>query len=247
MKNSHKLIISADDFGLAPSVTEGIIFGLSKGCITDTNLIATSPYSIQSILMAKQNNLNQMGIHLNLEIGNSCLDGQSLKNKRFKNDNQEYYSWVEKEFLCQCNFLVNHNLKLTHITYHKNIINNQKMATIIVKLAQLFKVPIRRTSNPKVNSYLRDADMIMPTRRITNPINQTYSLSYLQQQLSTFKDHELIEIICHPGYTSPELQKLSSLTNDRIKDLKLFTDQQTICMIRKEGYQLTNYSVFGEK
>lgn len=39
MKAEHYLIVSADDFGLVPSVTEGIIEGLSNGCITETTIL----------------------------------------------------------------------------------------------------------------------------------------------------------------------------------------------------------------
>ena len=46
---------------------------------------------------------------------------------------------------------------------------------------------------------------------------------------------------------SEELSKVSSLNASRLKELKLFTDSQTICMIKKEGYILKNYSILGEK
>lgn len=54
MRTEHYLIVSADDFGLVPSVTEGIIAGLSTGGITETNFITTSEYRVEAARLAKR-------------------------------------------------------------------------------------------------------------------------------------------------------------------------------------------------
>jgi predicted glycoside hydrolase/deacetylase ChbG (UPF0249 family) len=250
MRNEHYLIISADDFGLVPSVTEGILEGLSKGCITETNYIATSDYCVEAAKSAKMNRINHMGIHLNLEIGHSCYDGSKLPNKMIVIGTSEYYEWVEKEFFSQCEYLLNQGLVLTHLTYHKNIIIDYKMAKIIVRIAQFYDVPVRRVSDERINNYLANTGIKMTDRRIANDPGIDYSINYLYKKLKINRNDEkgsIVEVICHPGYLSKELSEVSSLNRSRLKELKLFTDSQTICMIRKEGYKLKNYSILGEK
>lgn len=250
MRTEHYLIVSADDFGLVPSVTEGIIEGLSKGCITETNYIATSDYCVEAARLAKMNQIRHMGIHLNLEIGQSCYDGSQLPNKMIVAGTSEYYDWIEKEFFSQCEFLLNQGIILTHLTYHKNIIIDYKMAEIIIKIARFYDVPVRRVSNERINTYLANAGIKMADKRISNVAGIDYSINYLYESLKISSDDDngsIVEIICHPGYLSEELSRVSSLNTSRLKELKLFTDSQTICMIKKEGYKLKNYSILGEK
>lgn len=249
MKTEHFLIVSADDFGLVPSVTEGIIEGVSKGGITETNYIATSEYCAEAAGLAKKNQIKYMGIHLNLEIGHSCYDGRQLPNKTIVVGTSEYYDWIEKEFFSQCEYLLHQGLILTHLTYHKNIIIDYKMADIIIKIARFYGVPVRRVSNERINKYLTNARIKMTDKRIVNVAGIEYSLDYLYENLKISSEDDnssIVEVICHPGYLSEELSKTSSLTTSRLKELKLFTDLQTICMIKKEGYELKNYSIFGE-
>ena len=245
MRTEHYLIVSADDFGLVPSVTEGIIAGLSTGGITETNFITTSEYRVEAARLAKKNQIKHMGIHLNLEIGHSCCDGSQLPNKTIVVRTSEYYDWIEKEFFAQCEYLLNQGLMLTHLTYHKNIIIDYRMADIIIKIARFYGVPVRRVSNERTNAGIK-----MPDKRIANVAGIDYSLNYLYESLKISSDDansSIVEVICHPGYMSEELSKVSSLNASRLKELKLFTDSQTICMIKKEGYILKNYSILGEK
>ena len=249
MKTEHYLIVSADDFGLVPSVTEGIIEGLSKGCITETNYIATSDYCVEAARLAKINQIKHMGIHLNLEIGYSRHDGSQLPNEIMIVGTSEYYEWVEKEIFAQCEYLLKQGLILTHLTYHKHIIIDYKMADIIIKIARFYEVPVRRVTDERINTYLANAGIKMADKRIANTVGIDYSINYLHESLKISSDDNssIVELICHPGYLSEALSEVSSLNTSRLKELKLFTDSQTICMIRKEGYKLKNYSILGEK
>lgn len=243
------LIISADDFGLVPSVTAGILYGLSNGAITETNCIATSTYCAEATMLAKQHHLTHMGIHLNLEIGHACSDGSALPNKQLLRGTTVYYHWVEQEFIAQCNWLIEQGITLTHLTYHKEIIIDVKMAQIIGRIAKLFGVPVRRVANQQLNTYLTRMHIDMPDERIANTGGRDYSFTYLQDKLhaASKKNHTVVEVICHPGYLSEELRQVSSLNEGRVLDLKLFTDPKTICMIEEEGYTLQNYLILGDK
>ncbi|WP_208788137.1 ChbG/HpnK family deacetylase [Enterococcus casseliflavus] len=251
MNNNHRLdlIISADDFGLVPSVTDGILQGMSNGCITETNLIATSAYCVEAATTAKQHHLTHMGIHLNLEIGHSCFDGSALPNNKLPKGSWIYYNWVEKEFIAQCECLIRQGITLSHLTYHKDIITDVNMAQIVAKIAKLYKIPIRRVGNQKLNAYLTNLQINMPDIRIANTGGIDYSFTYLREKLHLVSKStpKVVEVICHPGYTSEILSHISSLNVGRLQELKLFTDPKTICMIEEEGYTLQNYSILGDK
>lgn len=240
--NSHpQLIISADDFGLVPSVSAGILEGLATGCMTETNFIATSPYRMDGVKQAHKQRLSRIGIHLNLEVGFACSDQHPLPNLSLSVGTEAYYHWVEAEFFAQCAFLEKNHLTLTHLTYHKNIIIDERLTAIIIKIAKVYQVPVRRLPNENFNRQLEKAQLLLPEKKIINPANIPYSLAFLQQQLQKI-EAKTVEVICHPGYASKELAEISSLVTSRPQELKLFTDPKTTCMIRKEGFQLTNYS-----
>ena len=72
---------------------------------------------------------------------------------------------------------------LTHLTYHKNIIIDYRMADIIIKIARFYGVPVRRVSNERINNYLTNAGIKMPDKRIANVAGIDYSLNYLYESL----------------------------------------------------------------
>ena len=61
-----RLIVSADDFGLTPSINEGILRAASEGIVTNINLISTGPASDDAIALIKYHKIREIGAHLAL-------------------------------------------------------------------------------------------------------------------------------------------------------------------------------------
>src|SRR5690625_1142560 len=68
MKNK-KLIINADDFGLTPGVTQGIIEAHNNGVVTSTTALSVSDYFLPAMSAARiQAPTLSVGIHLTLTL-----------------------------------------------------------------------------------------------------------------------------------------------------------------------------------
>jgi len=63
---TKKLIINADDFGIAEGINEGIIECYTRGAVTDMSLLAVGDSFQHAVGLAKKNNINKMGVHLAL-------------------------------------------------------------------------------------------------------------------------------------------------------------------------------------
>jgi len=64
-----KVIINADDFGLCPSVNEGIILAHRQGILTSATLMANTSGFDQAVAMARENPALGIGVHLNIVRG----------------------------------------------------------------------------------------------------------------------------------------------------------------------------------
>jgi len=64
-----RVIINADDFGLSPSVNEGIILAHRQGILTSATLMANTPGFEQAVVMAGEAPRLGVGLHLNVVRG----------------------------------------------------------------------------------------------------------------------------------------------------------------------------------
>jgi chitin disaccharide deacetylase len=68
-----RLIINADDFGLAPGVNRAIVELESRGALSSTTLMATAPYFSPAVHMAFEQPRLAVGCHVVLVDGAPCL------------------------------------------------------------------------------------------------------------------------------------------------------------------------------
>ena len=71
-----KIIINADDFGLAESSSKAIAKAFSENLISSTTACANGDYIEQAYNIARDNGfLDKIGIHINLTEGKPLTDG----------------------------------------------------------------------------------------------------------------------------------------------------------------------------
>ena len=73
-----KLIINADDFGLSKSITDGIIEWILNGYITSTTIMANMRYAEYAVKEAIKNNIDCVGLHINLTVGKPLIKNDYL-------------------------------------------------------------------------------------------------------------------------------------------------------------------------
>lgn len=74
----HRLIVNADDFGLASSVSQGIIEAHQAGHVTSTTLMVNTPGTDEAVGLAEANKGLGVGLHFNLTEGRPLTDVPSL-------------------------------------------------------------------------------------------------------------------------------------------------------------------------
>jgi predicted glycoside hydrolase/deacetylase ChbG (UPF0249 family) len=64
----RRLIVNADDLGLTPGVTKGIVECMSGGIVSSTSLMVNMPFAPDAVRLAREREL-AVGVHLNLTTG----------------------------------------------------------------------------------------------------------------------------------------------------------------------------------
>jgi chitin disaccharide deacetylase len=74
---TRRLIVNADDFGLTPGVSAGILSAHRHGIVTSTTLLATAAIEPEQLAALRDSGLG-VGIHVNLTLGRPISAGSSL-------------------------------------------------------------------------------------------------------------------------------------------------------------------------
>jgi len=74
---TRRLIVNADDFGLTPGVSAGILSAHHHGIVTSTTLLATAAIDPEQLAALRDSGLG-VGIHVNLTLGRPLSNGRSL-------------------------------------------------------------------------------------------------------------------------------------------------------------------------
>lgn len=250
-----RLIINGDDFGLTEGVTKGIIKGIKEGIITDTSALANSDYFIDAAILAKEEGILSMGVHLTITFLKPVL--KALKNIVDK-DGFFYrkpllipapydYIEIEDELRAQIEKFLSTGLKLNHLdTHHIFSIMDEKIFEIVVKLAKEYNVPIRRDFSLCDNEeYLFDIarkNSINTTDILLFQSGERVTKEYIVKNVNKYKEEDIdVEILAHPGYVDENLKKLSSLTYNREKELEVYLDSEIIEYIKKSNVKLISY------
>ena len=74
----RRLIVNADDFGLARSVSTGIIDAYQAGQLSSTTLMVNMPGTEEAVDLAERHPGLGVGLHFNLTEGRPLTDARSL-------------------------------------------------------------------------------------------------------------------------------------------------------------------------
>ena len=73
----RRLIVNADDFGMTPGVSAGILRAARHGIVTSTTVLVTADIDRDQLAAALDSGLG-LGIHLNLTLGKPLTRARSL-------------------------------------------------------------------------------------------------------------------------------------------------------------------------
>ena len=147
-----KLIVNADDFGLAESINKGIIKGYKEGFITSTSLMCSAPAFANAVKLARETPGLGLGIHLTLVGGvqpvlpadqvaslvdeqGVFLDNYVLFAKRFYTGGIKLVE-LEAELRAQIERGLATKLSFTHMDSHQHLHVLPGMGKIVLNLCR---------------------------------------------------------------------------------------------------------------
>lgn len=243
-----KLIINADDLGLTPGVTRGIMDAHLKGVVTSTSALMNSPYIANSLALARQVAPNLgIGVHLVLTRGKplrppddvpTLVDGHGNFYKLHqltRHVEDLNLDEIRAEWQAQIEAFIAAGRQPDHLdSHHHSSYSNQSLFTIMLELAREYNLPIRHPSIPEsaysgnetMNAVLGQYSIRSPQACITSFYGQAVSMANLAAILSTIPEG-VSELMCHPGYADSELIEGSSYNTAREQELQVLTSPET--------------------
>ncbi len=218
-----KLIINADDFGLSKSITDGIVDGILGGYITSTTIMANMDYAEYAIKQAIKNNINCIGLHINLTVGmpiiknNNLTDnnGVFLYNKMQIENEKLTYEDVYNEINAQIEKIKeysNDKIKIDHLDFHHHLLSSDIIKKAALDIAKNLNIPVRKQN---ITDY-KCPDILYKDFTINN-----VNIDNLKEMISKYNNKDIVvEIMTHPGYVDEYTKSITSYL-DREKELNV--------------------------
>lgn len=250
------IIVNADDFGLTPSVCEGILEASEKGIVTSTTCLINLEIDSQYIERAKKNNRLGIGLHLNIIFGPSVLSVKkvsTLVNAQGEFLHHDFdiqkinLSEVEQEFRAQIQkFESVFSQPPTHLDTHYHLHGHERIFDIVYKLAN------------ERHIFIRPREITAPEDQGHAVIQEGFGVPcvygclepgwhWTEKKLLHFLKNPKIlpcEIICHPGHVDEALKRVSRLADTREKEVEAFTSVAVQECLEKEKIGLSHYGFF---
>ena len=248
------LVVNADDFGMTLGVSQGILTAMKNGLVTETCAMVNSPYFDQSVALAQQANLIQMGLHLNVTVFSPVSQdprvlglteengqwGKSVLKKSLQSADSSVLEALKIEFEAQIARFLATGLTLTHLNTHHGLgMYSKEVFGILEELAVAHNVPLRRE-----DTLLASKDSSSNPTQSTDQcwiLDSALSEADILEKLDSLAtDANSVELCCHPGLVDEPLKGFSSMLAERERDLALLTDSDFVAIL-KARFELIDF------
>lgn len=215
------LIVNADDFGMSPGVTAGIVDAHLHGIVTSTSMLVTTPFSDTAVAAANAYPSLSVGLHLRLthESGEPLIDLDDTERAR-------------AELLSQfARFVELTGDQPTHLDSHHHIHRDPRVRELFVDLAREHSLVLREHSRVRYSSTFYgqwDGETHL----------EQVSVDNLRMILSEIEPG-VSELSCHPGYADAELR--SSYGIEREVELRTLCDPSVRAALSQHAVRLIGF------
>jgi len=257
------LIINADDLGMTPGVTRGILKAHRKGSVTSTSALMNSSFIKESLPQARRTCPTLgIGVHLVITEGKPLLlpeqvptlvdeSGafyelhQHLERLPALNSEEVYREWWE-----QIESFIAFGQPPDHLDSHHHISYfNHTLFEIMLRLAHEYHLPIRLPPNEylyslggeNVHKILLGHNVHAPAACITSLYDRTVSMDNMLRIIETLPDG-VHELMCHPGYADQILIDTCSYSTPRELELSILTSPQVRAALETNQVKLVNFA-----
>ncbi len=146
----RRLIVNADDFGLTPAVSAGILDAHRLGIVTSTTVLVTADPDREQLRRAREAGLG-VGLHVNLTLGRPLTAARSLVDEagRFVRDARRAAFRADPEDVrAEIAAQVDRFLSLlggppTHLDTHHHVGTYSPIREVVLEVARRLGVPVR--------------------------------------------------------------------------------------------------------
>lgn len=277
----RRIIINADDFGLCEGINQAVAQAHSDGVLTSATIMTNMPAADEAVKIAKEMTTLGVGVHLNLSKGppvskEACIerligaDGQfacspirlsllSMAGHRIRNA-------IRTELAAQIQWLIDRDLKPTHLDSHEHIHAFPALFSIVYQLAGRFGIravrwpfeseELSRTPWPLTSEDGRAKALKV---RIMARINRAQNKDFLRNDvffgiahagkidvnffkaIALYNSAATAEVMTHPGIADGPDADESRLQHHRKVELEALCSEKTRQYFKDAKIRLVNY------
>lgn len=246
----RRLIFNADDYGLSPGVSEGILQA-TNGIVRSTTVMANLASDVE--LAALRGNGIGIGVHLNVSTGvpltgdypQGLLDGQGrfLRDRTLLPetwDDAGYRRAALGEWEAQVWRLEAAGVHLDHFDSHHHVHLFPQLFPAALGLARRFRLGLR--TDRRGLAAARSAGVPAPDRLVTGFCGKRNLTRQRLLSLVASTRGDIVEVMCHPGRVDSLLAERSSYVAERQTELDLLSDPELALSLEDAGWVLASYA-----
>jgi hypothetical protein len=246
----RRLIVNADDFGLTPGVSRGILRAHREGLVTSTTVLVNLPGDPALDAEAADDGALGLGLHFNLTWGPpaapagavpSLVDGDG----RFVRDGDAVGvrarpEDVRREADAQLHAFERRFGRLpTHADSHHHVHRQPRIMEAILDVVDRAGLPVR-SQDPGFRDGLRRHGIATPDHFVGDAGAEPYwTAARLLHQLASLP-LGLTELMCHPGEFDEALA-YSRYGRQREVELAALCDREARATVRRLGIELCHF------
>ena len=207
----RSLIVTADDVGLHPGMTEGAIRAHRQGIVTACSIVAGGRAFSEAVARLHDVPSLEVGVHLAL-VEEKALTGIRLP-KTYASFVPRYLARtmgidaIERELRAQIERVLETGLKVTHLNGHQHLHLLPRIFTVVARLAREYGVPYVRIVDDRGGATRRPAMSVLSAlgRRARTGFTNDHTIGVAGaghlRDVALLLDHVegLTELVTHPG------------------------------------------------
>lgn len=254
-----QLIVNADDFGLTPRVTAGILDAMRDGIVTSTSVLACSEPAIRAAKEAGSTLDGRAGAHLQLTDGKPCSDPGTIPSlvtregrfPRFRSQvAQVNPSEVRREWCAQVAQFLRSGLRPTHIDSHHHVHEREEILSVYCEIARDYGLPARSLSL-EMSADLRSRGVrcadLCETGWIGSDLSVEGLITVVERAFHRCGGEGIVELMCHPGYADSSLADRSNYVAGREQELHVLRAQGLADKLEGRGIRLVGMRILSEE
>lgn len=237
------IIVTADDFGITPGVSEGILEAFESGAVHRASAMTNMPAFARAVEEATRRQGPPLGVHGNLTCGRPLTDPAEVPSLvgpagRFRPlrafvarlvAGRIRLPEVEREIEAQIEALVARGHAPTHLDSHQHLHYVPSLGRIWLELARRHGIPYVRFGRPLpggargLRAVVRNLALSALAGRARVPagvdVAPYLALFEAGSPLRLERARGQVEVVCHPGRHDAELALVDPATPDREAEL----------------------------